>query len=427
MKNEIVKAKCVDMSIDGQGIAKSNDLVVFVKEMIKGEEADVKIISEKKNYSYGIINTLTKPSIHRVNPDCPVAYKCGGCDYRHIDYDYQLEIKKDILINTLKEFNVLDIIKDDDPYYYRNKVQIPVRDHKMGFYRRYSNDIVVFDDCLLENKQSNEIITFLKTYLVDNNLDNNLRHIVIKHSNNTNQTMVCFVVRDFDNDYSHAVKELVARFKSIKTIILNLNDKDTNVILGTKEKILYGDGYIVDEFDGIKVKISLKSFYQVNHNQMLKLYRTALDFAEIDNTKDVLDLYCGIGTISLYVSRYAKHVTGVEIVEPAIINAKDNAKMNNINNCDFVLADAGKNMDKYIQGKDVVIVDPPRKGITKELIDTFIKNKTKRIVYVSCNPATLNRDLILLKDYYNISDIQPVDMFGFTTHAECVCRLDYKK
>lgn len=427
MKNEIVKAKCVDMSIDGQGIAKSNDLVVFVKEMIKGEEADVKIISEKKNYSYGIINTLTKPSIHRVNPDCPVAYKCGGCDYRHIDYDYQLEIKKDILINTLKEFNVLDIIKDDNPYYYRNKVQIPVRDHKMGFYRRYSNDIVVFDDCLLENKQSNEIITFLKTYLVDNDLDNNLRHIVIKHSNNTNQTMVCFVVRDFDNDYSHAVKELVARFKSIKTIILNLNDKDTNVILGTKEKILYGDGYIVDEFDGIKVKISLKSFYQVNHNQMLKLYRTALDFAEIDNTKDVLDLYCGIGTISLYVSRYAKHVTGVEIVEPAIINAKDNAKMNNINNCDFVLADAGKNMDKYIQGKDVVIVDPPRKGITKELIDTFIKNKTKRIVYVSCNPATLNRDLILLKDYYNISDIQPVDMFGFTTHAECVCRLDYKK
>lgn len=427
MKNEIVKVKCVDMSIDGQGIAKSNDLVVFVKEMIKGEEADVKIISEKKNYSYGIINTLTKPSIHRVNPDCPVAYKCGGCDYRHIDYDYQLEIKKDILINTLKEFNVLDIIKDDDPYYYRNKVQIPVRDHKMGFYRRYSNDIVVFDDCLLENKQSNEIITFLKTYLVDNNLDNNLRHIVIKHSNNTNQTMVCFVVRDFDNDYSHAVKELVARFKSIKTIILNLNDKDTNVILGTKEKILYGDGYIVDEFDGIKVKISLKSFYQVNHNQMLKLYRTALDFAEIDNTKDVLDLYCGIGTISLYVSRYAKHVTGVEIVEPAIINAKDNAKMNNINNCDFVLADAGKNMNKYIQGKDVVIVDPPRKGITKELIDTFIANKTKRIVYVSCNPATLNRDLILLKDYYNISDIQPVDMFGFTTHAECVCRLDYKK
>lgn len=426
MKNQIVRAKCVDMSIDGQGIAKSDDLVIFVKEMIKGEVADVKIIAEKKNYAFGIIDKLIEPSIHRVQSDCPIAYKCGGCDYRHIDYDYQLELKKDILKNTLKDFTVLDIIKDDNPFYYRNKVQIPVKDHEMGFYRRYSNDIVVFDDCLLENKAANAIIADLKEYLVKNKLDHNLRHIVIKHAKNTNQTMLAFIVRNFNDDFSSLVEYITNKHPNIKSIISNLNDKDTNVILGTEERVLFGDGYIIDEFDGIKVKISLKSFFQINPDQMLKLYKTALDLAQVDDTKDVLDLYCGIGTISLYFSRYVKHVTGVEIVEPAVINAKDNAKLNSITNCDFVLADAGKNMDEYIKDKDVVIVDPPRKGITKELIHSFIENKTKRIVYVSCNPATLNRDLQLLKDYYDISAITPVDMFGFTTHAECVCRLDLK-
>ena len=212
----------------------------------------------------------------------------------------------------------------------------------------------------------------------------------------------------------------------IRSVIMNLNDKKTNVILGDEEKVLYGEDHIYDEFDGIRVRLSLKSFYQVNHAQMLKLYHLAKTLSDVDQNKDVLDLYCGIGTISMYMSRFARHVTGVEIVKQAIENANDNAKMNDISNVDFVLADAGKDMDKYIKGKDIVILDPPRKGVSKELIESLKKNQTRKIVYVSCNPATLARDLELFKDTYKLNDIYPVDMFPYTIHTECVTSLDLK-
>ncbi|MDO4198566.1 MAG: 23S rRNA (uracil(1939)-C(5))-methyltransferase RlmD [Erysipelotrichaceae bacterium] len=426
MKNQIVRGKCVDMSVDGQGIAKADGLVIFVKGLIKDEEADIKIIAEKKNYAYGIIDKLITPSIHRSNPDCPIAYKCGGCDYRHIDYDYQLILKKELLINTLKGFNVLNVIGDDNPFYYRNKIQIPVNNHKFGFYRKNSNDIVEFDDCLIESEIANKIISDLKKILVDENLDSYIRHILIKHAKATNQIMVCFIVRKMNLNFDNVVTYLTSEYPDIKSIMLNLNDKDTNVILGTEEKVLYGDSYIIDEFDGIKVKISLKSFYQVNSGQMLKLYNKVKELSGVDKDTRVLDLYCGIGTISLFMSRYAKSVTGVEIVEAAVNNAKENAKLNNINNCDFILADAGKNMDMYLKDKDLVIVDPPRKGITEELINSFIENRIKKIVYVSCNPATLARDLDIMKEYYEIGDIQPVDMFPFTRHCEAVVSLTIK-
>ena len=426
MKNEIVKAKCIDMSVDGQGIAKADDLVIFVKGMIVDEEAYVKIIAEKKNYAFGIIDKFIKESPYRIKSECPIAYKCGGCDYRHIDYNYQLKLKKDVLINTFRNYNVMDIIPDDNPYYYRNKVQIPVKDHQMGFYRKFSNDIVVFDDCLIESKIANEIISDLKQILIENKVDKYFRHILIKHGKSTDEIMLGFIVNTFDIDLNNVINYLTDKYKNIKSIILNLNDKDTNVILGTDEKILYGRDYIYDIYDGIKVKLSLKSFYQVNYQQMLKLYAKVKELADISNNDEVLDLYCGIGTISLYMARFVKHVTGVEIVEAAINNAKDNAKMNNINNVDFILADASKDMDEYIKNKDLVILDPPRKGISKQLIDSLINNKVNKIVYVSCNPATLNRDLDLLSEHYNVSNIYPVDMFPYTIHVECVCVLKLK-
>ena len=426
MKNEIVKAKCIDMSVDGQGIAKADDLVIFVKGMIVDEEAYVKIIAEKKNYAFGIIDKLIKESPYRIKSECPIAYKCGGCDYRHIDYNYQLKLKKDVLINTFRNYIVMDIIPDDNPYYYRNKVQIPVKDHQMGFYRKYSNDIVVFDDCLIESKIANEIIGDLKQILIENKVDKYFRHILIKHGKATDEIMLGFIVNTFDINLDNVVNFLIDKYKNIKSIILNLNDKDTNVILGTDEKILYGRDYIYDIYDGIKVKLSLKSFYQVNYQQMLKLYAKVKELADISSNDEVLDLYCGIGTISLYMARFVKHVTGVEIVEAAINNAKDNAKMNNINNVDFILADASKDMDEYIKNKDLVILDPPRKGISKQLIDSLINNKVNKIVYVSCNPATLNRDLDLLSEHYNVSNIYPVDMFPYTIHVECVCALKLK-
>ena len=426
MKNDIVRCRCIDMSVDGHGIARADDLVIFVKGMIKDEVADVKIIAEKKNYSFGIIDRLIERSPYRVESDCPVSYKCGGCDYRYIDYDHQLVLKKEVLINTFKDFTVRDIIKDDSPYHYRNKVQIPVREGKMGFYRKFSNDIVEFDDCLIESAKANSIIKDLKRLLTDKDLDKYFRHILIKHAQGSNEIMLGYIVNTFDIDLDEVNKMIIEKYPEIRSIILNLNNEKTNVILGEKEKLLYGRDHIFDEYDGLKVKIALKSFYQVNHDMMLKLYAKIREMADLKGDESLLDLYCGIGTITLYLARYVKQATGVEIVEKAIENARDNAKLNHMNNVSFVCADASRKMDEYIKDKDIVIVDPPRKGISKELIDAFIELKTRKIVYVSCNPATLNRDLLLLKEHYDISEIQPLDMFPYTTHVENVCLLKYK-
>ena len=420
MKNDIVRAKCIDISVDGFGIAKYNGLVIFVKGMIPGELADIKIISEKKNYSIGIIDKLIEKSKYRIESECPISYKCGGCDFRYIDYKYQLELKHNLLLNTFKDYIVSSIIADDDPIYYRNKVQVPIRDGKIGFYRKFSNDIVEFDDCLIESKQANQIIKDLKRLLIERNIDKYFRHIIIKHAQGTDEIMLGFVINDFSIDLSDVVKDITNRYSNIKSVILNLNDKDTNVILGDKEKVLFGNDYINDIYDGIKVKLSLKSFYQVNYNQMLKLYSLIYKLSNVSCNDNVLDLFCGIGTISLYLARYAKHVTGVEIVKQAIDNAKENAMINNLTNVDFILADANKNMDSYLNDKDIVVVDPPRKGISKDLIQSIINSNINKIVYVSCNPATLARDLELFRNYYNIGDIYPIDMFPFTTHVESV-------
>lgn len=427
MKNDIVRCRCVDMSVDGQGIARAGDLVVFVKGMIKGEEADVRIIAEKKNYSYGIIDRLISASPYRVEPDCKIAYKCGGCDYRHIAYEYQLQLKQDVLNNTFKDFKVNEIIPCDDPYYYRNKVQIPCRDHKMGFYRKFSNDIVEFDDCFLESQDANQIIRDLKTILIGKPYEKTVRHVLIKKAVGTGEIMVAFIVRDMGIDLSDIVSFLTEKYPDIRSIIMNLNDKETNVILGLEEKVIYGSDHICDVFDSIRVNLSLKSFYQVNYGQMLKLYQKIRELSGVSENDRVLDLYCGIGTISLYLCRYAKHVTGVEIVEAAVADAKENAKLNGFDNTDFILADASKNMDVYLKDRDIVIVDPPRKGISQDLIASLKGNRIKRIVYVSCNPATLARDLQLLQNTYDVGEITPVDMFPFTVHTENVVSLTIKE
>ena len=363
MKNDIVRCECVDMAIDGSGIAKCGDLVVFVKEMIKGEIADVRITKEKKSYSYGIIEKLIFPSPERVASDCPIAYKCGGCDFRHISYDCQLRLKKEILANILKPFEVMDIVPDEVHYYYRNKVQIPYREGRMGFYRKYSNDIVEFDDCLIESETANRIIEDLKELLKGCPQADKIRHILIKQSHDLKEVMLGFIACE-KIDLTDIVDTLIEKHPSISSVILNINSKETNVILGEEEILLYGKPYIMDEFHGIKVKISLKSFYQVNYRQMLKLYELIRELSECGEGIRILDLYCGIGTISLFMAETAKQVTGVEIVKEAVANAKENAKMNRIDNVDFVLADASKGMDTYLKDKDIVIVDPPRKGLS---------------------------------------------------------------
>ena len=430
MKNDILKLECIDMSIDGQGICKKDGFVYFVKGMIVDEVADVKVISEKKNMAFGIINRMIKPSKYRIESLCPISYKCGGCDYRYIDYDYQLVLKKKQLIQTFKNFNlnviVDDVIKCDEPLYYRNKTQVPVKDHQFGFYRKFSNDIVEFDECLIETKLSNEILKDLKILLIENKLDSYIRHILIKHGFGTGQVMIGFITKSFDIDLKEIVNVITSKYKNIKSIILNLNNKDTNVILGDKEKIIFGKDYIYDEFEGLRFKISLKSFYQVNYHQMIKLYKTLETKAKLSLNDSVLDLYSGIGTISLFIANKVKDVVGIEIVKEAVDNALENKNINHISNASFILEDAKNPLDEYIKDKDLVIVDPPRKGLNDNLINSLIKSNVNKIVYVSCNPATLARDLTLFKDYFNYSSITPVDMFPHTTHVECVVSMQRK-
>lgn len=428
MKNEIIRLECVDITVDGQGVCKKDGLVVFVKEMIPGEVADVKIIANKNTLAFGIIDKLIVASPFRIKPDCPISYKCGGCDYRYISYDYQLELKKQILVSTYKnadlDVKIHDVLGSDDPFFYRNKVQVPVRDHKFGFYRKFSNDIVEFDKCYVQTELSNIIFDDIKNSLLNKKIDQYFRHILIKHARGTDEVMVGFIVKDFNiPKIDEVTDELTTKYSQIKSVILNLNTRNDNVILGDEEKILFGREYIVDEFDGLKFKISLKSFYQINYHQMQKLYATARDLANVNKDTRLLDLFSGIGTISLFMAKYCKEVTGVEIVKAAVENAKDNAKLNNITNATFYLDDARCDLSKYLKDKDVLIVDPPRKGLSKELIDSIIKTNIEKIIYISCNPATQARDLNLFKEHYNFSDIYPVDMFPFTTSCETVCLL----
>ncbi len=431
MKNDIIRLECIDITVDGQGVCKKDGLVVFVKEMIPGEVADVKIISDKKNMAYGIIDKLIVSSEHRIKPDCPISYKCGGCDFRYIDYSYQLELKKKILESTFKnakvDIKVNDIVPCDNPIGYRNKVQVPVRDHKFGFYRKFSNDIVEFDRCYVQTDLENEILKDIKDLLLEYKIDSYFRHILIKHGQGTNEVMIGFIVKDLKvPNIDIVVKTITSKYSQIKSVILNLNTRSDNVILGDKEVVLYGNDYIIDEFEGLKFKIAFKSFYQVNYSQMIKLYNKAKDLANVDKDTRLLDLFSGIGTISLFMSKYCKEVTGVEIVKEAVDNAKDNAKLNNITNATFYLDDARAELSKYLKDKDVLIVDPPRKGLSNDLIDSIKKTNINKIVYISCNPATLARDLKLFEDKYSFNDAYPVDMFPYSTHVETVVCLSNK-
>ena len=434
MKNQKIECKCIDMTVDGLGICKYDSLVIFVKQMLIDEIAIVKIISHKKNLAYGIIDTMIKPSKYRITSPCKVAYKCGGCDLRHVEYTYGLKLKRDILDSTMNKMAKLDVeVKDIIPSplidAYRNKVQIPVKEKGIGFYRKNSNDIVEFDKCFVQSEIENKILNRLKELIKEYSLSEYLRHIIIKEAYGTKEVMVALITKTFNLPHINTVVAMmVEEFTMIKSFILNLKLGDDNVVLGDEEKVLYGSSYIIDTFADIEVAISLKSFYQVNHGQMLNLYNKVLELALVDSNTKVLDLFSGIGTISLFMAKHVKEVTGVEIVKEAVEDAKQNAKMNGINNANFYLGDAKDDLDQYLVDKDVVIVDPPRKGLNIEVINKIAAHDIARVVYVSCNPATLARDLQIFKEKgYRFNTIYPYDMFPHTMHVETVVLLSKLK
>ena len=442
--NEVIKGKCVSLSSEGKGIIKSDKKIIFVDSLLLGEEADVEIIYKKQDVYFGRIKKLYSFSNERITSLCPISTACGGCCFQNASYEYELKYKRNKVNEDLIRIGnihteVLPIIGADDPYYYRNKIQVPIGKDKnkivYGFYRANTHKIIPFKSCFIEDKRSEKILsTFVslmeKYKLAPYDEDNKtgiIRHLLIRTSSSTNEIMLV-IVTNGENFPSRGkfIDELKKLLPEITTIIQNYNGRDTNVILGNQERVLFGNGYIEDELLGLKFKISPRSFFQINHDQCEKLYYNALSLANIKNTDVALDAYAGVCTLGLLASKYAKEVISVESEHSAVINGKYNAKMNNINNIAIIEDDCTKFINENKSSFDVVIMDPPRKGSTPEFLNALVNAKVKKIVYISCDPATLSRDLRYLVKYYDIKTVQPVDMFPRTCHVETIVALDLK-
>ena len=449
-KNKEYIVDIIDNGFNGEGIAKIDDFTIFINGAIKGEKVKILIVKVLTSYAFGKIIEIIKKASYRVEEDCATYKRCGGCSLRHIDYKETLKIKQNS-VQSLVDKTLKDKIKVEEtlgmkrPFYYRNKLQYPIGLNKtgepiMGVYANRTHEIIPVEKCLIQNNEAEEIAKDIFNFIKENKItiynESNgkglIRHIIVKIGVKTNEVM-CVVVINGSNfpKQKEFIKKITEEHKNVKSIVANINTKNTNVILGKHNINLYGNGYIQDILGKYTFDISPMSFYQVNPLQAEKLYNIAIEGANINKDDIVFDLYCGIGTISLFASEYAKMVYGVEIVEEAVKMAKENAKLNHISNAEFFSGDVEIVLDKLINDKriipDVVIVDPPRRGLDNDSIKNLLKVKAKKIVYISCNPATLVRDLAKLEKLYNVNFIKPVDMFPYTSHVECVAVLELKE
>lgn len=441
-KNEIYELNITDLGNNGEGIGKIDGYTLFVEGALPGEKVRVLAVKVNKNFGYGKLIEIIEPSSDRIVPACPSADKCGGCSLQHLRYSAQLEYKRNKVEQCIKRIGgftnatALPTISMDEPINYRNKAQYPVSENdgliKLGFYSRRSHRIVECNTCLIGSKTDPTILKAIKEFLESNNISvydeitgkGLIRHILIRTGFYTNEIMVCLVVNSATFKYKNAFVNALKDIDNITSIVINHNTSRSNVILGTKCTTIYGNDYITDCIGSLKFRISPLSFFQVNPIQTYKLYSKALEYADLKGDEIVVDAYCGIGTISLFLAQKAKYVYGIEIVPPAIDNANENKKLNNIENVSFYVGKSEEILPKlYADGirPDVIVVDPPRKGCDKSLLDMMLTISPERIVYVSCDPATLARDLkILCKKNYQLNYVQPVDMFPHTTHVETV-------
>ena len=448
-KNKEYVVEIIDNGYEGEGIAKIEGFTVFVPGTIKGEKVKILIVKVLSSHAFGKVLEILEPSKKRQESDCITYKRCGGCNLRHIKYEETLEMKKNAvqsLVNkTLKnKVEVKETIRMENPFHYRNKAQYPIGINKkgepiIGVFAQRTHEVIPMEKCLIQNPESEEIAKFILQFIKDNKISvynektgkGLFRHIVIKIGRKTNEIMCILVINGKAiPKENQLIDELTIKFPQIKTIVKNINTKNTNVIMGQENISIYGNGYIEDILGEYKFKISPLSFYQVNPVQAEKLYNLGVEMAQITKDDTVFDLYCGIGTITLFMSKYAKKVYGIEIVKEAIDAAKENAKINNIDNTEFYAGDVEFVLDDLINNKgivaDIVMFDPPRKGLDKHSINNILKIKPKKIVYISCNPATLVRDLAFFEEQYDIKTIVPVDMFPFTSHVEC-CSVLYLK
>lgn len=444
-KNKFYEMTITDIGTNGEGVGKINDFVVFVPEAITGDQLEVKILKVKKNLAYGKIEKILGPSPRRSEVTCEVAIKCGGCQLQHMSYEAQLEWKQSKVYNALtrigglKDIEVLPTLGMEAPAHYRNKAQYPIRKEngkvQIGFYMSRTHKVVDWSTCGIQDKRCEQIIEIVRNFLEVNNISiydeethkGLVRHLMIKTGFYTGEVMVCLVVNGNELPHSDKLLEALHVVEGLTSVLLNINKAKTNVILGHEIKVLEGRDYIIDTIGDLKFKISALSFFQVNPEQTKVLYDKALEYAELEGNETVWDAYCGIGTISLFLAQKAKKVYGVEIVAPAIENARENAALNDIHNAEFFIGKAEEVIpEQYANGltADTIVVDPPRKGCDQALLETLVKMNPKKIVYVSCDPATLGRDLGYLDQQgYKVEKVQPVDMFPHTTHVETVVKL----
>ena len=449
-KNQEYIVDIIDNGYEGEGIAKINNFAIFIPGALKGEKVKIIIVKVLASHAFGKIVEIIEKSKNRQEVDCTTYKRCGGCNLRHIKYEETLKIKQNMvqsLVNkSLKQkIQVEKTVGMENPFHYRNKAQYPVGLNKqaepiIGVFANRTHEVIPIEKCLIQNEVSQEIAKFILEYIKKEKISvydektgkGLIRHIVIKVGIKTGQIMCILVINgnSIPNE-QNLVKDLLLKFPNIKTIIKNINKKNTNVILGQENINLYGNGYIQDILGDYTFKISPLSFYQVNPIQAEKLYNLGVEMANITKKDTVFDLYCGIGTISLFMAKYAKKVYGIEIVKEAIDMAKENAINNKIDNTEFFAGDVEIVLDELINKQgvtaDIVMFDPPRKGLDKNTISNILKIEPKKIVYISCNPATLIRDLTSFEEKYDIKKIVPVDMFPFTSHVECVALLELKK
>ncbi len=448
-KNEEYNVEIVDNGFTGEGIAKIEDKVIFVPGAIKGEKVRIKILKVNSSICYAKLIDIIESSDYRIEHDCATYSRCGGCNLRHIDYDKTLEIKKLAVETTIKkmlhkDIKVQEVIKMEEPYYYRNKLQYPIGLDKdgnitMGVFAERSHTIIPTKTCKIQDKLCQNIANDLFLFARENNIsayneqsgEGILRHFVIRIGRKTNEVMVIIVVNDFNiPKEKEMVDYILQKYSQIKTIVKNLNNKKTNVILGLKCKNIFGPGYIYDYLGDKKFKISPLSFYQVNPIQTEKLYSKAVEYADLKGNETIFDLYCGIGTIGIFASNSVKKIYGIETIPEAIEDAKQNARLNNIENAEFFVGDVENKLPEFIKERnikpDCIFIDPPRKGCDKIAIETLLKIEAKKIVYISCNPATFARDLSLLESKYELKKLAICDMFPFTSHVECVVAMSLR-
>ena len=449
-KNDLIQLKITSTTAEGSGVGHTSDgMAVFVPMSATGDELSVKILKVKKTYAFGKLEEILTPSPARIEPDCPNFSKCGGCVWRHVSYSEECRIKEQKVRDAVERIGGINteikpIIACERTDRYRNKAQLPVgRDRngnvQIGFYSFHSHRIVDCADCALQPEQFGEVIRitreFIDRYGVsvydESTGKGRLRHLYLRCAEITGELMVCYVVNGNGlKNEDILIKNLREALPNLKTVVFNSNREKTNVILGSKNRVAYGEGVIEDELCGKRFCISPFSFWQVNRSQAEKLYTKALEYANLSGRENLLDLYCGTGTIGLTMADGCKTLTGVEIIPDAVCDAEKNAERNGVKNARFICADAPAAAEQLRQegvSPDVVILDPPRKGCGEELVETVAKMNPVRVVYVSCDPATLARDLKYFAERgYVTREVTPCDMFPRTAHVETVVLLSRK-